>query len=124
MQAEGAIGLRQGRGGKGAEQVGGIHGGLFGCLSRGRYGLFGSRVLAGFCFEFFSLLPDLLLGFERLVYLVGAFIERRLAWDAIDATAYVMCSHVPPLFSLLCFSRARLIARFYKTFTARGKLNH
>lgn len=50
MQAEGAIGLRQGRGGKGAEQVGGIHGGLFGCLSRGRYGLFGSRVLAGFCF--------------------------------------------------------------------------
>jgi hypothetical protein len=124
VQAEGAIGLRQGRGGKGAEQVGGIHGGLFGCLSRGRYGLFGSRVLVGFCFWVFLLLPDLLLGFKRPIYLVDAFVVRRSAWAAVDATAYVMCSHVPPLFSSLCFSRTPLIARFYKTFTRWRKLNY
>jgi hypothetical protein len=29
VQAEGAVALRQGRGGEGAEQVGGVHGGLF-----------------------------------------------------------------------------------------------
>lgn len=107
MQAEGTIGLRQGRGGKGAEQVGGIHGGLFGGGgARGRYGLFGSWVLAVFCFGFaFSLLVDLLLGFKRLIYLVDAFVVRRGAWPAIDATEYVMCSHMPPL--LVCFAFAR-----------------
>jgi hypothetical protein len=62
--------------------------------------LFGSRVLAGFCFGFYFafLLADLPLGFKRLIYLVGAFVVRRWAWTAVDATAYVMRSHVPPPF--------------------------
>ena len=61
MQAEGAIGLRQRRGGKRAQQVGGIHGGLFGC-----------RVVVMGC---------LALGFWRvsvlsLLFVIGGFVDR------------------------------------------------
>jgi hypothetical protein len=107
VQAEGAIGLRQGRGGKGAEQVGGIHGGLFGCLSRGALWVVWLSGSGGFLFWVFLLLPDLLLGFKRPIYFVGAFVVRRSVSPAIDATAYVMCSHVPPLLACFAFHAPR-----------------
>ena len=65
MQAERAVALRQGRGGEGAEQVGGVHGGLFSvalkqCGFVWLVGLFGGFVLrlglryflVGFIFRF------------------------------------------------------------------------
>ncbi|WP_434107953.1 hypothetical protein [Paraburkholderia caffeinilytica] len=93
--------MRQGRGSKGAQRVGGIHGGLLG-YRVGCYGLFCSRVLAIFCFEsIFALLADLLLGFKRLIYPVDAFVLRFCTWLAIDATDYVMRTHGASSFSLL-----------------------
>jgi hypothetical protein len=77
VQAEGAVALRQGRGGEGAEQVGGVHGGLFWVVLK----QCGFNRLVGLSGSF-------VLGLGSRHFLIGFIF--RFTWNIFSVNAFVL----------------------------------